>query len=215
MDTFNFLLFAIVVFLNGVIVHGGYSVKVLNRSLTGAPLLSFKRNTSKFENTLNAAWLPLPGKGNEGGGLFYRALGSSKIDSFNAVGFVRSLTADSLKYEVPEPSNLLYDDPENRTLQNSGADPRAVARPLTGEYFVTYQESSAEYPGRHTFISRSKTPLNLTSWTRDVDPMFKNITDASGAPLARATTLVDCDSSDESQLWIIDGAKEKEVIRNV
>ena len=51
--------------------HAAYTISIINRSLTSAPLLAFP-TTSFAQNTLNPSWLPLPD--NPGGGLFFRVL---------------------------------------------------------------------------------------------------------------------------------------------
>ena len=111
-----------------------YEVNVVNRSLTSQPLLEYNI-TSFAKNTLNAAWLPLPGEGNQGGGLFFRVMAAPGTPGFDAIGFVKASTIDGLHYPRVNLSHLLRDGPNGSIA--SGADPRATSRPATGEYFVT------------------------------------------------------------------------------
>lgn len=168
-----------------------YSIDVINRSLTNAPLLSYNKS-SWAPNTLNPSWLPLPG--HPGGGLFFRTIMANGTTGYNSVGFVKALTADGLTYPRVTLNNILRDGP-NGSL-NEGADPRASYRALTGEYFVTYQIASAKYPGRHTVISSTKTPLDQSSWVRHSVPMFENFRKRDGkTPFIQATQLVACNGS--------------------
>ena len=102
-------------------------VEVINRSLTTRPILEYNR-TSWAQNTLNPSWLPLPGEGNEGGGLFFRTLAAAETTTYNTVGFVKALTTDGLKFPRVTPESILRDSPHNRTEMNAGADPRAAFR---------------------------------------------------------------------------------------
>jgi hypothetical protein len=138
-----------------VAVQADYRVVVVNRSLTSSPLLQYN-TTSWAQNTLNPSWLPVPGS--SGGGIFFRTIAAAGTPGYNAIGFVRADTADGLHFPRVTLDNLLDDA--------AGADPRATARPATGEYFVTYQIGDVKYPGRHTFISRTKTPQDIHSWVR-------------------------------------------------
>jgi hypothetical protein len=166
-----------------------YSVQVTNRSLTSRPLLQY--NTTSFaQNTLNPAWLPLPG--HPGGGIFFRTLGAD-TPGYNAVGFVQSITPDGLHFPKVTQANLLSGA--------EGADPRATARPATGDYFVTYQMSNKEYPGRHTFISRTRTPLNASRWEQSPVPMFAGLKKPDGSAFIASTSLVQCNSSNREQQW--------------
>lgn len=158
--------------------HGGasYAVRVLQRSLPTAarPLISFAHNETFATNTLNPSWLPLPG--GEGGGLFFRTMGAPGTASHNAVGFVRASSRDGLAFPRITPDDLLRDAPGG--APNGGADPRAAHRPATGEAFVTYQlgaDAVPAYPGRNTFISRTATPANVSSWRRAAAPMFAGL----------------------------------------
>ena len=51
--------------LFGLVANASYRIDVVDRSLMHRPLLAYN-TTSWAPNTLNAAWLPLPG--NQGGG---------------------------------------------------------------------------------------------------------------------------------------------------
>ena len=198
-----------------------YVVSVLDRNPTGSPLLSFADNTSSFENILNPAWLPLSctgtesyndnqggqeggqGGGHDGGGLFFRTLASTGTESYNTIGFVRALDSEGLRYSRVDIHNLLHDTPGQPKIQTAGADPRATHRPLTGESYVTYQTNSNKYPGRHTYISATRTPLDMTTWERSATPMFANIKHRDGSTFALATTLVPCNASDASLQWML------------
>jgi hypothetical protein len=182
-----------------------YVAHVVNRIVTGEPLLSKALNTSFANNTLNASWLPLPGMGHEGGGLFFRTMGAKGTSSYNAVGFTNAQNASGIRYARASLDDILRDDPADRTKMNTGADPRAAWRPARSpeEFFVTYQTSVPDFPGRHTFISHTSTPLNLSSWRRFEAPMFASLIDESGKPASRATVLVPCNNTDASQRFAL------------
>ena len=170
-----------------------YTIDVVNRSLTNAPLLAYNE-TSWAPNTLNPSWLPLPG--HPGGGLFFRTISANGTSGYNSVGFVRASSDDGLTFPRVTLDNILRDG-EGGSM-NEGADPRASYRELTGEYYVTYQIASKMYPGRHTVISRTKTPLNQSSWVRHATPMFKNFKQRDGiTPFLRSAQLRACNSSDD------------------
>ena len=171
----------------------GFTVKVVNRSLNSKPLLEFP-DTSWSQNTLNPSWLPLPD--GTGGGIFFRTIGANGTTGYNSIGFVKASTADGLSYPRVTLDNVLRDGPPG--TMNEGADPRATARVSTGEYFVTYQVGDKKYPGRHTFISRTKTPLDPHSWHRMERPMFSNFKKQDGkTPFVRSTVLSHCVTSDQ------------------
>ena len=189
-----------------------YHVSVVNRSLTGAPLLEHNR-TSWAPNTLNPSWLPLPG--NEGGGLFFRVM--APFDGvpgspYNAVGFVQAASSDGLSFPRVTAADVLRDGPPSHPIADA-ADPRAVARPATGEYLVAYQIGTAEYPGRHTQLSRTRTPHELRSWRRDAKPMFAGVKAKDGvSPLLEAVSLRNC-TSQLDQSWRVSGGDTPAVIR--
>ena len=180
-----------------------YSVSVIDRSLTSAPLLAYP-NSSFAPNTLNPSWLPLPGK--PGGGLFFRVMAppAGTCPGFDCVGFVAASDEDGLQFPPATTDMLLQDGPASHRYADA-ADPRAVARPLTGEYFVMYQLSTAGFPGRHTTLSTTSDPLNRSSWRRFSEPMFAGITKADNkTPLLQAVSLQNCTSeSSSSQRFVV------------
>ena len=182
-----------------------YTLSVLDRSLTGRPLLEYN-TTSWAQNTLNPSWLPLPGKDNEGGGLFFRVMApfyGVPGDPYNAVGFVKAETPDGLHFPRVTEANILRDGPADHPIADA-ADPRAAYRPATGEYFVAYQLGTPAYPGRHTTLSRTKTPLVATSWKRDAAPMFAGVKARDGVtPLLQAISLANCTDKDPNQKWLV------------
>eukprot|EP00747_Dinoflagellata_sp_TGD_P179398 gnl/TRDRNA2_/TRDRNA2_30165_c0_seq1.p1 gnl/TRDRNA2_/TRDRNA2_30165_c0~~gnl/TRDRNA2_/TRDRNA2_30165_c0_seq1.p1 ORF type:complete len:533 (+),score=71.10 gnl/TRDRNA2_/TRDRNA2_30165_c0_seq1:1-1599(+) len=183
-----------------------YHIRVLDRSLTSQPLLEYNR-TSFAQNTLNPSWLPLPGQGHEGGGIFFRTITAPGTPGYNAVGFLKAEDAAGLRFPRAELSDILRDrEAANGTgemIMNRGADPRAAHRPATGEYFVTYQDDDPAYPGgRHTFISRTKTPLDAASWRRFPRPMLAGLQDGkTRRPFLTAAMLTTCNASDPTQRW--------------
>jgi hypothetical protein len=174
-----------------------YSVAITDRSLApgGGSIISQVNGTSEYRYNFNAAWLPLPG--NPGGGLFLRvtdtdsdmkpiapATTSAETDraeavsllgrgcaatlpnstqSHSLVAFVRSISPDGLLFEKVTPASLIV--PVAPSL-----DPRAIYRPQTGEYFLTYQcnfPTGSKRLLRKTFVASTHTPENISSW-RDV-----------------------------------------------
>ena len=192
-----------------------YTVSVLDRSLTGAPLLQFN-TTSWAQNTLNPSWLPLPG--NPGGGLFFRVLAPFADvpgNPYDAVGFVKALTPDGLSFPRVTAADILRDGPPSHPIADA-ADPRAAHRPASGEYFVAYQLGTAAYPGRHTTISRTKTPLDPTSWKRDAAPMFAGVKARDGvSPLLEAIELSNCTAHHPGQGWLVGAPDVPAVIPQV
>lgn len=68
-------------------------------------------------------------------------------------------------------SHVLHDGPHGTDEEVAlAADPRAVHRKLTGEYFVTYQTGWNRT--RRTTISSSKTPREIATWKRFPNSMF-------------------------------------------
>jgi hypothetical protein len=185
-----------------------YTVSVVNRSLTSAPLLQYP-NTSFAPNTLNPSWLPLPNN-HPGGGLFFRVMAppaSAGCPGFDCVGFVSASDKAGLVFPPATPDMLLQDGPPDH-LYADAADPRAVARPLTGEYFVMYQLSTAGFPGRHTTLSMTQDPLNRSSWRRFATPMFAGITKRDGeTPLLLAISLKNCSNKRGSHNSRIDAQR--------
>eukprot|EP00941_MAST-03F_sp_MAST-3F-sp1_P005012 g5012.t1 len=180
-----------------------YSAVVLDRYPTNGPIFSFNE-TSVFENILNPAWIPLTAKKGDDGGLFFRTVASKESPTYNSIGFAKAIPGSKgLKYDRIVTSNLLHDDPFDRHAVTEGADPRAIFRNLTGDFFVTYQKSDA---GRRTYISTTKDASNTTSWRRAVKPMFANVVKKDGTPFALQGTLVACDPNDASQRWLLEPA---------
>ena len=172
-----------------------YKVNVINRSLTNAPLLSYPQ-TSFSQNILNPAWIPLPN--HTGGGIFFRTIAAPGTTVYNGIGFVKALDSNGLVYPKATMKDLLHDG-TNKTLETDGADPRAIYRELTGDYLLIYQGGG--YSGRHSVLSRTKTPLDITSWKRDATPLFANMTMKDGrTPLQTMNTaLTAC--NDATYLW--------------
>ena len=174
-----------------------YKVTVINRSLTGAPLLKYPA-TSFSPEILNPAWLPLPNN-HTGGGLFFRTIAAPGTSVYNAIGFVKALDSEGLVYPKATLADLLHDGP-NRSLQTDGADPRAIYRPATSEYLLIYQGGG--YSGRHSILSRTRTPLDITSWKRDPMPLFASMTKADGkTPLQVVSSVLANCSGPSPYLW--------------
>ncbi len=194
-----------------------YTLSVLERSLTGRPLLEFN-SSSWAQNTLNPSWLPLPGKDNEGGGLFFRVMApftGVPGDPFDAVGFVKAETPDGLRFPRVTEANILRDGPADHPIADA-ADPRAAFRAATGEYFVAYQLGTTAYPGRHTTLSRTKTPLVANSWKRAAAPMFAGVTSRDGvSPLLEAISLANCTDEQTNQKWRVGKPDVAGLIRQV
>ena len=84
-------------------------------------------------------------------------------------------------------------------------DPRAIARPSTGDYYVNYQIAHWKVEEkRQTIISSSRTPHDLSSWKRFATPMFPTRSDcgtalwfkddtSSTAGAAYAVATLDCE----------------------
>ena len=88
-----------------------YNVSVLDRSLTGAPLLQYPA-TSFAPNTLNPSWLPIPG--HKGGALFFRVMAppaGSGCPGFDCIGLVFANSSDGLHYPPATAEMLLRDAP--------------------------------------------------------------------------------------------------------
>lgn len=156
--------------------------------------------SSDYRYNFNAAWLPLPG--HPGGGLFLRvtdtdvptaaaahgvagvplaggsragsglgrrcaATAPNSTQSHSLIAFVRAISDDGLRFEKVTHASLIV--PVAPSL-----DPRATYRPLTGEYFLTYQcnyQHGAELL-RKTFVASTQTPENVSSWRDMPTPMF-------------------------------------------
>ena len=140
------------------------------------------------------------------GGLFFRVMApfyGVPGDPYNAVGFVKAQTPDGLHFPRVTEANILRDGPADHPIADA-ADPRAAYRAATGEYFVAYQLGTPAYPGRHTTLSRTKTPLVATSWKRDAAPMFAGVKARDGVtPLLEAISLANCTDKDPNQKWLV------------
>jgi hypothetical protein len=165
-----------------------YSVSVVDRALGpgGGSIISRVNATSDYVWNFNAAWTPTPT--NPGGALFVRVtdtnlqriaariaagaardngLGSGcaptapgSTQSHSLIAFVHATTPDGLRYEFLNESHIIV--PVAPSL-----DPRATYRPLTGEYFLTYQCNFMAPDGslhRKTFLASSTTPADASSW---------------------------------------------------
>lgn len=77
----------------------------------------------------------------------------------------------ALEFERPSDAHVLRDGPKGTPRESAlAADPRAVYRPLTGDYFVMYQ--TGWNSTRRTTLSSTKTPSNIKSWRRFPKSMF-------------------------------------------
>jgi len=166
-----------------------YSVSITDRSMTGAPIISNRPADDPYSatacgggactNVLNAGWIPYTSDPlSDVGGLFLRLSTEGCYPS--VIALVDAVPgSNGLEFEDPSDGNILRDgndpdaifpDVDNATIAFA-ADPRTAYRPLTGDYFVTYQQSPAG-GGRRTTISRSKTPSDHNSWHRHDTTMF-------------------------------------------
>ena len=95
------------------------------------------------------------------------ATASNSTQSHSVVAFVRSISDDGLRFERVTPASLIV--PVAPSL-----DPRATFRPLTGEYFLTYQCNFAHGAEllRKTFVASTRTPEDMSSWRDMPSPMF-------------------------------------------
>ena len=145
-----------------------YTVTVVDRSLTGAPLIDAKQTPAEYPNVFNPGWLET-GDG-DAGGLFVRL--ADKQGQHSVIAFVHADSADGDGLHFPNvtDADILRDGPPGPHLVAQAMDPRATYRPATGEYFVTYQQSHPQK--RSTWISSTKTPGNLSSWRRKDVAMF-------------------------------------------
>ena len=91
----------------------------------------------------------------------------NSTQSHSMIAFVRALSEDGLRFEKVTPASLIV--PVAPSL-----DPRATYRPLTGEYFLTYQCNFAHGTEllRKTFVASTRTPENVSSWVDMPTPMF-------------------------------------------
>jgi predicted GH43/DUF377 family glycosyl hydrolase len=179
-----------------------YRVNITDRSLGpgGGSVISQINGSSDFRYNFNAAWLPLPD--HLGGGLFLRVtdtntnaglaahsdgaggaggagsgLGRScsittanSSQSHSMIAFVRAISDDGLQFEKVTRASLVV--PVAPSL-----DPRATYRALTGEYFLTYQCNFAHGAEllRKTFVARTLTPENASSWIDMPTPIFRDV----------------------------------------
>ena len=169
-----------------------YVVSVVNRIITGKPLIYNTTETDPFSktacggdpctNVLNPAWLPFPTRNPNGidCGLFVRLSTPGCYPSVIAL-----LPGNGTHFERPSDAHVLHDGPKGTGQETALADdPRAVYRPLTGTYYVTYQTAWEDRNGhytRRTTISSSKKPSDISSWKRFSNSMFS--TDDCGTAL--------------------------------
>ena len=189
-----------------------YDVRITDRALgpDGGGIISQKNGTSDYVATFNPAWIELPD--NPGGGMFVRVTNTELTasaaaapgvlgggctpttpgsnQSHSMVAFVKATSADALSYEHVDASKLIV--PVAPSL-----DPRALARPLTGDYYMTYQCNVADSTGktyRKTFVASSRSPSDAASWRDIGPPMF---------PLTQPEGSEDCGTC----LWFKDDAR--------
>jgi len=165
------------------LVSASYSVVVIDRELTGRPLIENASETEPYSklcggspctNVLNPAWIPFTENqaNTENGGLFLRLATPGCYPTI--IGMVPAIRhTEGLKYPRPTAANVLFDGPPGNELAN-GDDPRATSRPNTKTWYVTYQMNtgSSSKPTRRTVVSSSQTPANISSWKRFPETMF-------------------------------------------
>ena len=182
--------------LLSLVVLFSRTVHSLDRSTSSHSLRSPAFHSRRSQWNFNPAWLPLPH--HAGGALFVRVTDSNaerisrrirsggrrgrglgggckptapgSSQSHSMIAFVKANRPDGLGYEHLNESHLIV--PIAPSL-----DPRATHRPLTGEYFLTYQCNFEAPDGslhRKTFLASSKTPADPESWTDQPgnQPMF-------------------------------------------
>ena len=164
-----------------------YTVCVTNRMLSDAPLIKSSSDPpysatgcggSPCTNVLNPAWIPFSNASKSKGGLFVRLSTPGCYPS--VIALIPQKPGSALEFETPSDAHILRDGPPGTPRETAlAADPRAIHRPLTGDYFVMYQTGWNRT--RRTTISSTKTPSNISSWRRFPKSMFD--TDDCGTAL--------------------------------
>jgi len=154
-----------------------YAVRVTNRMINGKPLVNNSSNPpysktacggAACTNVLNPAWIPFPSTSKSEGGLFVRLSTPGCYPS--VIAMLPMVPGSNYEFETPSDEHVLKDGPKGTPRESAlAADPRAVFRPLTNEYFVFYQTA---WEGRRTTISSTRTPSNISSWKRFPKSMF-------------------------------------------
>ena len=165
----------------GTVAAGAYKVRVVDRVLTGRPLVENAPLSNPYSktacagspctNVLNPAWLPTDdgAPGSTDGGLFIRL--ATPTCHLSVIVWLRALPKSSgLGFETPSDALVLKDGPPGEEHVALGMDPRAIYRPLTGIYYVFYQTGWNRT--RRTQISSTRTPQYLSSWKRFKHTMF-------------------------------------------
>ena len=173
----------LILFIISILLCDGYKVKVIDRMLSNKPLILNASANSPYSksgcdgsictNVLNPAWISFAGDDpslKDDGGLFIRL--SSPGTRNSVISLLPAIpNSKGLQFDLPQDKYILKDGPKNTDKEVAeGDDPRAIYRPLTGEYFVFYQ--TLWNRTRKTQISSTKTPRILSSWKRFKHTMF-------------------------------------------
>lgn len=141
--------------LSTTLTVDGYVVKVIDRMVTGTPLILNASESSPYSkngcggasctNVLNPAWLSFAGDEPselDDGGLFIRL--STPICQPSVIALLPSIpNSKGLAFEAPSDKYILKDGPKDTDKEVAlGIDPRAIYRPLTGKYYVFYRKYS-------------------------------------------------------------------------
>ena len=129
-----------------------YKVQVIDRMLSNKPLILNASANSPYSksgcdgsictNVLNPAWISFAGDDpslKDDGGLFIRL--SSPGTRNSVISLLPAIpNSKGLQFDLPQDKYILKDGPKNTDKEVAeGDDPRAIYRPLTGEYFVFYR----------------------------------------------------------------------------
>ena len=165
----------------GLTKQGQYNVSVVERSAAagGGSLISHANGTSYYNFSFTTAWVPAVGGGD---GLIVRVVecnanhhscaGVAHPEWGNA-GALAVVAADLAlgTAERVQQANVTWagapPPPASLKPQWGAADPRAVFRPATGQYYVTWDNCSAANcePHRTTQLSTTRDPFDASGWT--------------------------------------------------
>ncbi len=162
--------------------QGDYSVGVVDRAAApgGASLISLANGSSAFNFSFTTAWFTT---GKEGDGLVVRVVecnpnhhscaGVAHPEWSNAGALAvvhASLDGTMLTTERVTAANVSWmgvpaAPPHANASRWGFADPRMSFRASTGEWFLTYDNCTANcYPTRTTMLSTSRDPFNAAAW---------------------------------------------------